>query len=136
MFSGVSSESKERIAGSSGYGWYGMPRRAGKGGAGGACAGALLHYLKESDHTKPPDRSWLTTMVGMQKWLSKEGYTTVPCLSAGNNNFDFKRPFQHPQPSVREQPEAERQDQELFLSAATILARSQPSTARGRTCPR
>ena len=93
MFSGVSSESKGEIAGSSGYGWYGMPRRAGKGGAGGACANALLHYLKESDRTKPPDRSWLTTMVGMQKWLSKEGYTTVPRLSAGNNNFDFKRPF-------------------------------------------
>ena len=28
MFSGVSSESKGEIAGSSGYGWYGMPRRA------------------------------------------------------------------------------------------------------------
>ena len=32
-------------------------------------------------------------MVGMQKWLSKEGYTTVPRLSAGNIEFDFRRPF-------------------------------------------
>ena len=74
-------------------------------------------------------------MVGMQKWLSKEGYTTVPRLSAGNNNFDFKRPFSILNPQCVNSQEAERQTR-LFSSAATILARSQPSTARGRTCPR
>lgn len=95
----------------------GLPKVAGPGGKGGACTNALLQVLYDST----PDDTWLSTIVGMQRFFRAHDYEQRPQLSVGNHRFNFRRNFSVLHPRCRGDPRRAKRRTKALLVGCNYL---------------